>query len=184
MPIEATTRIDYEAYREYYLFNFLQGKRSVWQARILFIFTPLLALIFLVLFLLNPQDLVNLAGMAIMLVMGLLLALIILVIPKRYYRSVEQALMVPNHYVFADDQMTVQPESDPLDEPVVFRYETILKVHETAYYFFLSLSKGQSCIVGKNDFTSGTPAELRELLTERLGERFIITKSAEKAAQA
>ena len=180
MPIEATTKINYDSYRQYYLFSFFQGTRSPWQARILMALAPLLFITFLVLYLLNPADFFNLAGMAIMMLLGLVLLLIIILVPKRYYKSVEKLITIPNRYVFSEDQLEITLMDPVQDGQTTARYATLNKVYETADAFYIYLTASQSCIVGRQDFTHGTAEDLHKLLASRLGQRFEVTKSARK----
>lgn len=178
MPIEATTTINYDSYRKYYLFSFFQGTRSPWQARILLAVAPLLVITFLVLFLLNPADLINLAGLVIMLLLGLTLGLIMTLVPRRYYKSIEKLITIPNRYVFGDEQLQITLLDDRQGGQSVTRYEAMHKAFETADAFYIYLTPNQSCIVGRQDFSAGSAEDLHKLLQERLGQRFVVTKSA------
>jgi hypothetical protein len=163
MKIEAVSRVDYAAYRRYYLFNFLQGKRSPWQARLLLILVPAALAAFLYFYLKNPDDLVNLIGALIMLFLGLVLLFILFVMPHRHYRSVRHELEKPCHYAFYENHM---------ENGAVTPYTMILKAYETQDAFYLYIGPGQAHIIGKNDFRSGSAADLRQILQARLGSRF------------
>jgi hypothetical protein len=187
MRLEATTRIDYGTYRQYFLFNFLQGKRSPWQARVLIALTPVTFLAFLVLYAKNPADIFNLIGMLIMLALGFILLYILLVMPRRYYRSVQKLLEAPTRYIFSDDQLEVVL-ADAGDQAVsvkgagsgisergglATRYEMIVKAYETKRFFYIYIGPNQAHILGKNDFSAGTADDLRELLKAKLRGRFM-----------
>ncbi len=53
-------------------------------------------------------------------------------------------------------------------------YEIIVDAYETDEYFFLFISKVQAHIIPKNSFVYNSPAEMRKLLTMKLGSRFIV----------
>ncbi len=51
-------------------------------------------------------------------------------------------------------------------------YSELVSAVETERFFFITIEKGKTCIIGKLEFTEGSPSELRSLLTEKLGEKF------------
>jgi hypothetical protein len=165
MNIEATTSIDYPTYRHFYLFNFMRGRRSPWQARIILVMAPFLFLFFLYLFAANPGDLVSLAGMLVTLMLLLVIAWVLFVVPRRYYQSVQKTMSVPVHYRFTAENVEASQA-----EPV--RYAMISRAYETRGFFYLYISRRQIYIIGKNDFTSGNADDLRQLLKTRMGGRF------------
>jgi Mn2+/Fe2+ NRAMP family transporter len=173
MHLEATTRIDYDTYRKYYLFNFLQGKRSPWQARLLIIIAPLLFLVFLYLYWKNPTDIFNLVAVLIMLLLGVMLVLIVMLVPRRYFMSVERLIQMPNFYIFDDEQFTVSSQPLPNECATSTPYAKIYRIYETKNYFYIYLSRSQAFILGKYDFTQGSAAELSQWLADKLGGRFI-----------
>ncbi|MBQ8961088.1 MAG: YcxB family protein [Ruminococcus sp.] len=60
-----------------------------------------------------------------------------------------------------------------------FRYELIHKAEETDRFFVIFIKPELACIVGKNEIVEGSPRELRELLSRKLGSRFTVRKGAE-----
>ncbi len=184
MPIEATTVIDYDAYRKYFLFNFLQGKKSPWQARLLLALPPLMAAAFLILYLMDPADMINLVGLFLALAFGVLLMMILFVTPRRYYRAVEKLITIPIHYWFSEDSFRAGSEGFVEDGEPGLAYNKLFRAYETPEYFYLYLQANQPMILGKNDFSQGTAEDLRKLLERKLGRRFQITKSARKLIKA
>lgn len=175
MRIEATTQIDYKAYRKFFLFSFMQGKRSRWQAPLLLGLTPLLAIAFLVMYIQEPNDVINLIGSILMLGMCLVLIGILLFMPRRYYLSIEEELMTPNHYRFLDDHFEVWTDK-PDDIPTEYFYEKIEKAHETAGFFYINLAPGQICIISRDSFTAGNADDLHELLERKIEERLVVSR--------
>jgi hypothetical protein len=175
MHIEAVTRIDYPAYRKFFLFSFLQGKRSRWQAPLMLALAPLLTIAFLVMYLNNPADVVNLVGVILMLGLSLALAAIIMFMPRRYYKSLEQQLMIPVHYSFESDQLVFYA-GDDTDLATNYPYEKIEKAYETADSFYINLGPGRICIIGRQDFTAGSANDLHALLQGKLGDRLLMSK--------
>ena len=56
----------------------------------------------------------------------------------------------------------------------VIPYAIVPEAHETEEYFFIFITKHQAHIIPKNSFIINTPAEMRKLLTIKLGTRFIV----------
>lgn len=181
MRIEAKTRITYPVYRTFFLFNFMQGKRSPWQARLTLILPPLMFTLFLILYLIDPADPVNLAAALVMLGLGITLGLILLLVPRRYFRSVEKLLSQPSSFVFDEQHFEVHSESPLLQGHTEGQYALIHKAYETADFFYVYITASQAHLIGKADLTAGSPAELRRLLQEQLGGRFVLTPQARKA---
>jgi hypothetical protein len=183
MLIKATTKIDYATYREYYIFNFMQGRRSPWQPRLLIALPPLMAAAFLLLLLKDPADIVNLIGLILSVAFGLILALVILVMPRGYYRNVEKILSIPVHFTFSEDSFEVRTESLKQAEPAGMNYERLYKAYETPRFYYLYLSANRPLILGKGDFSAGTAEDLRQLLVRKIGRRFQMTRSVRKSLQ-
>jgi hypothetical protein len=175
MVIEATTRIDYETYRKFYLFSFLQGQKFTWQGPLLIALAPVLAIAFLVLYIKDPSDVLNLIGLVMMLFITLVMAALVTIMPRRYYLSIEKQLMTPNHYRFLDDHLTVSTDM-PGDLPTDYPYDTIEKAHETAGFFYINLGPGKICIIGRDDFTAGSATDLHSLLQEKIGARLVVLR--------
>jgi len=181
MTIEATTSIDYAAYRKYYIFNFFLGKRSPWQPRLLVALPPLMTAAFLLLFLKDPADIVNLIGLVLSVAFGLILAVVILVMPRGYYRNVEKILSVPVRFRFSADSFEVRTAAQSLAEPSSLKYERLYKVYETPQFFYLYLSATRPLILGKDDFSAGTADGLRQLLAAKIGRRFLMTGAVRRS---
>lgn len=181
MLIEVSTRVTFPVYRSFYLFNFLQGKRSPWQARLTMVLPFLLLILMTVLFVLDPADLFNLIGIVVSLALIVLLALILTTMPRKYYKSVLPYLDGPTSFIFRDDGFEVESTSTRWHGHTDSTYDQLSKVYETDGFFYLYISKNQAHIVGKADMSPGTPAELSRLFAEKMGGRFIMAASARKA---
>lgn len=53
-------------------------------------------------------------------------------------------------------------------------YSELVSAVETDRFFFITIEKGKTCIIGKLELTEGSPARLRTLLTEKLGGKFSV----------
>ena len=182
MRIEVSTLVTFPVYRSFYLFNFLQGKRSPWQARLTLIMPVLLFILMTVLYALDPVDPFNLIGIVVSLALIVLLTLILTIMPKRYYRSVLPYLDGPTSFVFRDDGFEVDSTSTRWHGHTDSAYDLLHKAYETDGFFYLYISKNQAHIVGKADMAPGTPADLSRLFAEKLGNCFMMTSAAKKSA--
>ena len=81
--------------------------------------------------------------------------------------------MIPTRYRFFDDHLDVQTDGQD-DWQETYPFEKIKQAHRTADYFFINLGPGRICMIGNEDFTSGSSGDLHELLALQLGERFIV----------
>ncbi len=176
MPeIEATTQIDYETYRHFFLFSLLRGRKSPWQIIALMILAPIMTVVFLILTIANPGDVLNIIGFILLLVATLAIAALITLGPRFFYKMMEDQLMEPNTYRFSDEHLeTFTPKTRDL--PFVYSYDKIAKAYRTANAFYIDLGGSQVCIIGETDIQSGTPEDLENLLKEKLGEKLIYTK--------
>ena len=57
-----------------------------------------------------------------------------------------------------------------------FPYSHLYRAEENDRFFLIFIRKHLACIVGKHEITEGSPAQLRELLSQRLGDRFTVRK--------
>lgn len=184
MHLKTSTSVTFPVYRTFYLFNFLQGKRSPWQARITLALPPLLFFLMLILLALDPAEPFNLMGLAVSLALMVLLALILTIMPKKYYRSVFLYLDGPTNFVFAEDHFEVDSTSTKWQGHTDSPYETLFKVYETRGYFYLYITRSQAHIVSKANLTADSAIDLRRLFAARLGARFVVTRPAQKEADS
>lgn len=180
MFLEVSTRVTFPVYRSFYLFNFLQGKRSPWQARLTMILPVLLFVLMAILFALDPSDPFNLIGLVVALALIVLLVLILTIMPRQYYKSMLPYLDGPTTFVFRDDGFAVDSTSTRWHGHTDSSYEALVKVYETDGFFYLYMSKTQVHLVGKADMAPGAPAELSRLFASKLGARFIVATAARK----
>lgn len=180
MIIEATTRIDFEAYRRFYLFSLMKSKKTAWQMPLLIGLPPALALAFLIFFFRDTTNLMNLVGFVLMLFSTVVMGAMVTLVPRRYYGVIEKQMMTPNHYQFYNDHLDLTVDQPGL-EPLTYTYDKLVKVHQTEGYFYLDLGPGSICIIGNNHFTAGTPEDLRELMADKLGDRFIDHRRGKRA---
>ncbi len=66
--------------------------------------------------------------------------------------------------------MVCTREGFSIDQKI--NYTELVSAVETEKYFFITIEKGKTCIIGKSEFTEGSPEELHSLLKEKLGNKF------------
>lgn len=74
--------------------------------------------------------------------------------------------------VFSDEETEVYTESDVLYSEYFTDYDSILSAAESGDWFFIKFNEQSGTVFHRDDFTDGTPDELRELLKSRLGKKF------------
>lgn len=93
---------------------------------------------------------------------------------RRFFREMDTMKPVKELRCFSFDDttfsMTAAREGFSVDRKI--SYTELASAAETEEFFFITIEKGKTCIIGKSEFTEGTPEELRTLLTEKLGDKF------------
>ena len=75
------------------------------------------------------------------------------------------------NYTFEAEGFRLKSESPQFLEDSFVKYVSIYKVYESRYCFYIYISKFQAYILDKDDFTEGTPEDLRELLRDTTDEK-------------
>ena len=176
MPeIEATTQIDYETYRHFFLFSLLRGRKSPWQIIALMVLAPIMTVVFLILTIANPGDVLNIIGFVLLLLATLVIAALMTLGPRLFYKMMEEQLMEPNTYRFSDEHLETFT-AKTRDLPFVYSYDKIVKAYRTANAFYVDLGGSQVCIISEKDIQKGTPAELEDLLKDKLDNKLVYIK--------
>jgi|GEM_PF-5441480 len=97
--------------------------------------------------------------------------------PRKQYRRRHSQIQSPNDYTFFNNHFVLRSERT-VDAETEFVYSDLDHALETDDYFLLYTMRRKGCMVGKLDFTEGRPADLREQLQEKLGNRFSRLTSA------
>ena len=77
-------------------------------------------------------------------------------------------------FFFDDDVFTFVKRGTISEVKREFTYQNLYAATETNRYFFIHLYKHTVCIIGKNDFSEGTALQLRELLVQKMSDKFLI----------
>lgn len=67
-------------------------------------------------------------------------------------------------------RMVCAREGFYLDQQI--HYSELFSVCETDKFFFITIEKGKTCIIGKHELIEGTPEELRALLMDKLRDKY------------
>ena len=96
--------------------------------------------------------------------------------PRKQYRRMHSQVQTPNAYTFFDDHFILRSDRTVDEETEIF-YSDLDHALETDDYFLLYTMRRKGCMIGKNDFSEGRPADLRARLQEILGNRYSLLTS-------
>ncbi len=97
--------------------------------------------------------------------------------PEKNYRKI-RALNgdIPDMYTFDSETMTVSFSSAGRCSVQKYKYEYCVQCIETENHFFIYTSRYYLEIIRKDSFTEGTAEDLRTILKEKLGNRYILKR--------
>ena len=172
--IEIDTRYTLKSYREFYWFSLFRGK-YYWYGQVFFLTITVLLLVISVLSLfsyLSPLTFIPVAMAAVCVIF----CIVVYIKPRRYVEK-SPALFGSNmKIVFEMDDFTTTRSGDMTNSTSVTKYEAVIKAYETKKAFYLFLTPEQAVIMVKEDFSRGTPEELRKLLRKKLQTRLVVCK--------
>jgi len=117
---------------------------------------------------------------------GLLISLIVLwfaigwycyiyfLLPKIRYKATCKFADLKNNFIFTENQFEVFSNSDSYNGSCNMEYSMIFKVMETSEYIFIYQNKLQAYIVDKSTLEGGTIEQLRNLIINIIGKKYII----------
>ena len=152
-------------------FNKSQAVKLIW---VPFLLTALMATLGIV----YTVKMGELAYGISMIVFGLLMPVLFFFLTDRLMKkSIKNSPVLSGHPVqifrFADEKVTLSESSNVVaTSDTEFAYTAFIRAEEkkTAYYLFIG--KAQAYILDADGFTSGTRAELNDLLSQKLANRF------------
>ena len=98
------------------------------------------------------------------------------ILPIISYRSMKKLAGIRVDFVFSEDSMYVHSDSDIHKTDSTMKYEALVKVMETEARLFLFQSKTQAYVVDKTTFEGGSAQDLRKVLTDVLGKKYVVCK--------
>lgn len=75
-------------------------------------------------------------------------------------------------FVFGEDNFALYTEEGGFYAERMSTYDNLRSAAETEDWFFIAFRNKQLCIIRKDDLVEGTVPELREFLTNKMGEKF------------
>lgn len=95
---------------------------------------------------------------------------------KNYRRTRTLNGDIPDMYAFDSEVMTVSYSSAGRCSIQKYKYEYCSQCVETENHFFIYTSRYYVEIIRKDSFTEGTAEELRTILKEKFGNRYVLKK--------
>lgn len=84
-------------------------------------------------------------------------------------------------FVFGEDNFALYTEEGGFYAERMSTYDNLRSAAETEDWFFIAFRNKQLCIIRKDDLVEGTVFELREFLTNKMGDKFC-TDNPQKGA--
>lgn len=75
-------------------------------------------------------------------------------------------------FVFSEDNFALYTEEGGFYAERMSTYDNLRSAAETEDWFFIAFRNKQLCIIRKDDLVEGTVPDLREFLTNKMGEKF------------
>ena len=97
-------------------------------------------------------------------------------LPDIQYKNAGKMADARNEFVFTETRMKASSTADEYSGSAEMEYDALYKIYETGEYFFLFLNKRQCYVVNKATVRDGTVEELRSVLTEAVGNRYVRCK--------
>lgn len=96
------------------------------------------------------------------------------ILPKIQYKSLHKLGNLENIYTFNENGFTCVSSNSDYNGSSTIKYSVIFKIVETSKYMFIYRDKAQAFVIDKSTFESGTPEDIRRLLKNYLGNKYII----------
>lgn len=102
-------------------------------------------------------------------------------VPERNFRRVSAVKgNIPEKFIFDTEKISVSFSSANNCYTQLIKYTGIVLCTETENHFFLCPNRYSVFIVRKDSFTEGTAEELRTILKEKLGNRYVMKKGGKQ----
>lgn len=172
--IKVDTKYTIETYRELLWFSLF---RNIIIKVLYFVVVPLLFLISVGIYLFWIDDIELLYVALVLATVFVTLLVFISVYPKRVFKNSPAIFKAGVLFEIDDTQITITQTGDIVKSNDQLQFEAFYKIYEAKKAFYLFISPNQAYILSKNDFTIGTPDDLRELFSTKFSKKkFIIHK--------
>lgn len=170
--MENETLINYEAYKEYYLFSLFKGKRYKSRPRMFYSISAVGIVISLLTGVAFEFDIPIITFLGIFIVLNILMSFLIYYLPKKYYKSAEKIYEGINRYKFFRDYFTVEKNTDEAKGNSEIKYSALYKIYEVNEYFYIFISRTQAYMVDKKGFEASEFDAVREIFKNKLGRKY------------
>lgn len=170
MNLKANTTYTFETVRDYMWFNIFPVRQYRKVPPIVLAVLALLLLASFLGYLLNGGQIFITMGV-VLLVVELMMINLLYFKPKKAFRTFHSTVDSPNTYDFHDEYFLLRSDRT-VDQETEFFYSDLYRAYETEDYFLLYTIRRKACVVGKKDFTTGRPEDLRIRLQDKMGNKF------------
>ena len=174
--IELDVKYTYERYKKFYWFTLFRGKNYKRGIKIFPIVTALM-IFYVILFTVWMDNVLLRVIFSVLSIICILFYVAAFFMP-RYYVKRSPALFETNiNLIFGDESFITTQTGDAIKGTGETKFSALWKVYETTDSFYLYHTPAQALLLSKDDFVTGTPAELRELLQKNLEvKKYIVCK--------
>lgn len=167
MEIKATSKYDWETIKKFNLFHSIT-KNKVKNALVLFV-DVFCVILFILMGAWELLDLEMIMLFALVFILNLLLAFMMLVLPKIQYKQNKHLHGMINEIIFEEEQMSLSQQGDNATSSTTIKYDAVWKIYETKDSFYIYINPRQAYIAEKSNLTGGTAADLRVFLIKEIG---------------
>lgn len=176
MEIRAKCKFDFDAIKALtHLSTYKKSnpKRTVRSRAILYFVLLLMVIAELIVFGFNffPIILIVVALFAIAVDLFMYFAL-----PQIQYKALAKMKNAENNYLFCDNVIKVLTKSEEYNGEAEIEYSLLVKVYETAKYFFLYQTDNQVFLVEKSTIENGSVDDIRNKLSSFVKDQYFICK--------
>ena len=174
--IELDSKYTYERYKKYYKFSMFRGKNYKRRLATFPLVTVLSIFIAVLSFVWINNNILTTTFIFVSLIY-ILIFLLTCFMPRYYVKRSPILFDSSIKFIFGDECFTATQTGGGSNGTNETKYSVLLRVYETEDSFYLYLTPAQAYLLSKDDFVTGTPLELRELLQRNLeGKKYIICK--------
>jgi len=174
--IEVRTKYTPEMHKEFLRFLFFRGESYRFKQRSLTALGILLIVLWLVLYITTPFNIMLVVLLAVGIFVLLWTHLIPAVLSKQNARETSSLTQTGLYILFDENDLFISFDGEPQSCMSKLPYKALDKVYETKNDFYIFLTPANAFLVSKSDFISGSADELRVLFQAKLNGRFVICK--------
>jgi hypothetical protein len=162
--IEIISKLEYNDFKKYWIFCLFKGKYYKFGPILFWIICITGILIVTSSGLTFGFETSDIFAVAFFIVFMLLMAYLMYLSPKLYYKSATILRESISKYNFGEEYMTIESVSNSTNGFSQIRYENLFKVYESDEYLFILISNKQSFIIRKNNNSADDIEATRKIL--------------------